>query len=100
MLGADEVLIKHISMNYVKFIAKRPKDSGLDTVKARVRGLSILLVTECLTRFTSVYKREDDLKTLFKSFKRLNILDVVLIGYESFMMAAVSFQSYTRKQIS
>ena len=58
VLGADEALIKPISVNDVKLIAKRPKDSSLDTAEARVQGFSIPPVAECLTHFTNAYRKE------------------------------------------
>ncbi|MEM0099643.1 dTDP-4-dehydrorhamnose reductase [Desulfurococcus sp.] len=58
VLGADDALIKPISVNDVKLIAKRPKDSSLDTAEARVQGFSIPPVVECLTHFTNAYRKE------------------------------------------
>ncbi|MEM1703968.1 MAG: dTDP-4-dehydrorhamnose reductase [Zestosphaera sp.] len=58
VLGADDALIKPISVNDVKLIAKRPKDSSLDTAEARVQGFSIPPVAECLTHFTNAYRKE------------------------------------------
>lgn len=58
VLGVDEALIKPISVNDVKLIAKRPKDSSLDTAEARVQGFSIPPVAECLTHFTNAYRKE------------------------------------------
>jgi len=58
VLGADEALIKPISVNDVKLIAKRPKDSSLDTAEARMQGFSIPPVAECLTHFTNAYRKE------------------------------------------
>ncbi|MEM4619309.1 MAG: NAD(P)-dependent oxidoreductase, partial [Desulfurococcaceae archaeon] len=56
VVGADESLIKPVSVDDVKLIAKRPKDSSLDTSEARAQGFSIPPVAECLTHFTNTYR--------------------------------------------
>lgn len=62
ILGIDKALVKPISLYDAKLIAKRPRDSSLDTSKARLEGLTIPSVVECLNHFVNVYIREVGVK--------------------------------------
>lgn len=57
VVGADETLVKPISISDVKLIAKRPRDSSLDTTKAKKHGFNIPSTIECLTHFVDIYRR-------------------------------------------
>lgn len=53
-LGVGEELVKPISITQASLVAKRPKDSSLDTAKARELGLFLPPVEVSIRHFTSV----------------------------------------------
>lgn len=57
ILGVDRSLVKLISMNEIKLVARRPRDSSLDTSKARSIGIEILPLDECLRNFVTTYRK-------------------------------------------
>jgi dTDP-4-dehydrorhamnose reductase len=56
VLGVDKDLVKPISMNMAKLIARRPRDSSLDTSKARELGLSIPSLKDNLRDMVNTYR--------------------------------------------
>jgi len=56
VLGVNKDLIKPISMNMAKLIARRPRDSSLDTSKARELGLSIPSLKDNLRDMVNTYR--------------------------------------------
>lgn len=57
ILQKDKSLVKPVSMAEVNLVAKRPKDSSLNTNKARQLGLTIPPLIECLEDFVKCYYR-------------------------------------------
>ncbi len=57
VLKVSKDLVKPISMEDVKLVARRPRDSSLNTEKARMLGVAIPSVEECVRDFVNVYKR-------------------------------------------
>jgi len=55
-LGVDRNLVKPVEMESVKLVARRPRDSSLDTSKAAEEGLSMLSMKECIKDFIAVYR--------------------------------------------
>lgn len=58
VLSVDEALIKPVSVRDVKLVARRPRDSSLDTSRADGLGLSLPPISECLRHFVSTYREE------------------------------------------
>ena len=56
ILSADKNLVKPTSMNEVRLIAKRPRDSSLDTSRAESIGIKLPSLEECLKDFVLMYK--------------------------------------------
>lgn len=61
-LGVDRALIKPISLRDAKLVAKRPRDSSLDTSRAKSEGLTIPSTVECLNHFVNTYMRKVGVK--------------------------------------
>ncbi len=57
ILGVDRSLIRPVSMHEIKLVAKRPRDSSLDTSKAKSLGISLPPLRECLRDFVSTYRK-------------------------------------------
>ena len=57
VLGVDKDLVKPTSMNMAKLIARRPRDSSLDTSKARELGLSIPSLKDNLRDMVNTYRK-------------------------------------------
>jgi dTDP-4-dehydrorhamnose reductase len=55
-LGVDKSLVRPISMGELRLAARRPRDSSLDTSKARSLGLDLPGLEESLRDFISTYK--------------------------------------------
>lgn len=55
VLKVEEILVKPISINDVKLVAKRPKDSSLDTSRAVDKGLKLPSTIDCLNHFVNTY---------------------------------------------
>ncbi|MEM1983623.1 MAG: dTDP-4-dehydrorhamnose reductase [Ignisphaera sp.] len=60
-LNVDEVLVKPVSMRDVRLVAKRPRDSSLDTSEAEAGGLNLPPIMECLRHFVNTYRRKVDI---------------------------------------
>ncbi len=56
-LGVDKNLVRPISMSDMRLIARRPRDSSLDTSKAKNEGLALPPIEVCIGEFIEVYKR-------------------------------------------
>ncbi|MEM1604666.1 MAG: dTDP-4-dehydrorhamnose reductase [Fervidicoccaceae archaeon] len=57
ILGVERELVRPITMDSVKLIALRPRDSSLDTSKAMELGLSMPPLTDCLKDMIYIYKK-------------------------------------------
>ncbi|ADG90835.1 dTDP-4-dehydrorhamnose reductase [Thermosphaera aggregans DSM 11486] len=57
VLGVGENLVKPRPLESVNLPARRPRDSSLNTAKARVLGLSLPPVPDCLKDMVSTYRR-------------------------------------------
>lgn len=57
VLGADETLVKPISIHDVKLAAKRPRDSSLDTSRAKASGFNLPSTTECIGHFVNYVRK-------------------------------------------
>jgi len=57
ILGVSKNLVKPVSMNEVKLVARRPRDSSLDTSKARNIGIELPSLNECLRDFIATYRK-------------------------------------------
>jgi len=57
VLGVDRGLVKPVSMDEVKLVARRPRDSSLDTSKARGLGIELPPLEECLRDFAVTYRK-------------------------------------------
>jgi len=55
-LGADRSLVKPTSLSSAKLVARRPRDSSLDTSRAAGEGLALRPVRECVRDFIRVYR--------------------------------------------
>ena len=55
-LNKDTKLVKKISIEELKLLAKRPRDSSLDTSKARSLNIAIPPHEECIKHFIDIYK--------------------------------------------
>lgn len=56
VMNVDRNLVKPISMNEVKLAAKRPRDSSLDTSRARSLKLEIPSQATCVKSFVELYR--------------------------------------------
>jgi len=56
VLGVNKSLVKPVSMDEVKLVARRPRDSSLDTSKARSLGIELPPLDGCLKDFVAVYR--------------------------------------------
>lgn len=56
ILKVNEALVKPVPMCGAKLIARRPKDSSLDTSKAEIIGLNLPPTLECLRHFINMYR--------------------------------------------
>lgn len=54
--GVDETLVKLVSMRDAKLVARRPRDSSLDTSRAKELGLNPPSTIESLNHFVKTYK--------------------------------------------
>ena len=50
-LGVDERLVKPTSISNVKLVARRPRDSSLDTSRALSLGIQMPPIQECVRDF-------------------------------------------------
>lgn len=57
ILNVDRNLVKPISINDAKLIAKRPRDSSLDTSRAENLGLALPPQKDCIRHFVESYRR-------------------------------------------
>lgn len=57
-LGVDKSLVKPVSIETAKLVARRPRDSSLDTSLARRHSLTLPPIEECIKHFVESYKRE------------------------------------------
>lgn len=64
-LRVNKGLIKPVSINEAKLIAKRPRDSSLDTSKAHDLALSLPTQSECIKHFVEWYRRSRGLNDAF-----------------------------------
>jgi len=55
-LGVDRGLVKPAEMKNAKLVAKRPKDSSLDTSKATEEGLAMPPTRDYIKDFIAVYR--------------------------------------------
>jgi len=55
-LRADRSLVKPASLGSAKLVARRPRDSSLDTSRATGEGLALRPVRECVRDFIKVYR--------------------------------------------
>ncbi|MEM0326696.1 MAG: dTDP-4-dehydrorhamnose reductase [Desulfurococcaceae archaeon] len=56
-IGVSNSLVKPVSLNDVRLVAKRPRDSSLDVSKAKSMGFSLPPVTDCVTHFIENYRK-------------------------------------------
>jgi dTDP-4-dehydrorhamnose reductase len=57
ILGADKDLVKPKRLGEAKLVAPRPRDSSLDTSKAKELGLALPSTRECLKDMVETYRR-------------------------------------------
>lgn len=58
VLKVNEALVKPISIHDAKLIAKRPRDSSLDTSRAKAEGFNLPSTIECLSHFINACRRK------------------------------------------
>jgi len=56
-LGVDRGLVKPAEMKNAKLVARRPRDSSLDTSRAAEEGLSMPSTRDCIKDFIAIYRR-------------------------------------------
>lgn len=54
--GADKALVRPVPMGSAKLVARRPRDSSLDTSKASSLGLAMPPLRECVEHFVKSYR--------------------------------------------
>ena len=57
VIGVDRGLVRSISMNDVRLVARRPRDSSLDTSKAKNLGIGLPPLDHCLRDFVTIYRK-------------------------------------------
>lgn len=63
-INSNELLIKPISINDAKLLAKRPRDSSLDTSYAKQLGLDMPPTSECINHFVRYYRKRIKLEVI------------------------------------
>jgi len=58
-LGVDRSLVKPVEMKSVKLVARRPRDSSLDILRAVKEGLAISSTRECIKGFIAMYRKAE-----------------------------------------